>query len=74
MSSTSARRTATAILAAGLAVGVTFAGAAPASAAVKTKAPVIVLDGGTLNGGALNGGTLNGGTLNGGTLNGGTLN
>ena len=76
MKRTSARRTATAVLAAGLAFGVTVvAGVAPASAAVKTsKGGTTITTGGTLNGGTLNGGTLNGGTLNGGTLNGGTLN
>jgi hypothetical protein len=74
MTCTAARRTGTAVLAAGLAFGVTLvAGVAPASAAAKSKTPVVV-DGGTLNGGTLNGGTLNGGTLNGGTLDGGTLN
>ena len=71
MSRTPVRRTATAVLAAGLAVGVTLvAGVAPASAAVKTtKGVVAVVTDGTLDGGTLNGGTLNGGTLNGGTLN-----
>ena len=76
MSHTPVRRTATAVLAAGLVFGVTLvAGVAPASAAVKiSKTGTAVVYGGTLNGGTLNGGTLNGGTLNGGTLNGGTLN
>ena len=59
MSHTPVRRTATAVLAAGLVFGVTLvAGVAPASAAPKSST------GGTLNGGTLNGGTLNGGTLN----------
>ena len=76
MTSTSARRTATAVLAAGLVFGVTLvAGVAPASAAVKVKGgTAVVVDGATLNGATLNGATLNGATLNGATLNGVTLN
>ena len=51
----------TAVVTAGVVLGMTLAaGAAPASAGVKTKTPVVVVvDGGTLNGGTLNGGTLN---------------
>ena len=74
MSRTPVRRACTAVLAAGLALGVTLvAGVAPASAAVKTKTPAVVVDSGTTNGGTLYGGTLYGGTLYGGTLYGGTL-
>lgn len=75
MSRTPVRRTATAVLAAGLAFGVTLvAGVAPASAAPKVKGgTAVVVDGATLNGATLNGATLNGATLNGATLNGGTL-
>jgi uncharacterized membrane protein len=79
MSRTPVRRTATAVLAAGLAFGVTLvAGVAPASAAPKVKSgtttTVGVVDGATLNGATLNGATLNGATLNGGSLDGATLN
>ena len=75
MSRTPFRRTATAVLAAGLAFGVTLvAGVAPASAAPKVKSTAVVVDGATLNGVTLNGVTLNGGTLDGATLTGVTLN
>ena len=72
MSGTPARRRSTAVVAVALAFGVTlFAGAAPASAAVKVgKGSTPITTGVTLNGVTLNGVTLNGVTLNGVTLNG----
>ncbi len=78
MSRPSARRTCTAVLATGLAFGITLvAGTAPASAAVKPKGNVVVVlepaTGGSLYGGSLYGGSLYGGSLYGGSLDGGSL-
>jgi hypothetical protein len=72
MNRTPASRICSALVAAGLALGVTVvASASPAAAATKPKVGVVVTD--PANGGTLYGGTLYGGTLYGGTLYGGTL-
>jgi len=75
MTRTRASRLCSAVVAAGLALGVTAVAAGTASAAPKPKgAPVVVVDDGTgTDGGSLYGGSLYGGSLYGGSLYGGSL-
>ena len=77
MNRTPASRICSALVAAGLTLGVTVvASASPAAAASKPKAGVVVTDpatGGSLYGGSLYGGSLYGGSLYGGSLYGGSL-
>ena len=75
---TPARRICSAVVAVGLAFGVTLvSSASPAAAATKSKpGAVVVTDpalGGSLYGGSLYGGSLYGGSLYGGSLYGGSL-
>ena len=77
MSRKPASRICSALVAAGLALGVTVvSSASPAAAATKPKAGVVVTEpttGGSLYGGSLYGGSLYGGSLYGGSLYGGSL-